>query len=663
MIFQEQPTLPQAPVRRYRVRRRSRRKKSRKALLIACLCLLAFSAVAGVIGFPVLSGRYRQDMAQAQVGAQKLKEGIDLLRTLPAHPFDTKTVEQAQRDFGDALAIFAPLNDDLNLVPDVLTLVPVVGARVSAAKHLLPLALDAAQAGLAGCTAIGMLTRRLHNPLTKNAGLTMTDITALGRNLQIIQAALNDASGRLGQVQPGDLQVEPGLGKMLGEFRTYLPLIQQGMGQVTSLFPVLPALLGIGTPANYLIEILDSTELRPGGGFIGNYGILSLSGGQVTSVRVTDTYLLDYTYDRNHYIHRPYGWFTLAYKPGWGLRDSNLDADFPTSARNGEMLFNMEGGNVPLSGVIAITPAVIEQVLILTGPVAVPEYHELVTAQNFVDLIHYYQSKGDDIPSADGLSSVRKHFTALLGQYLFARIRKLPVSLLPKLAGLLLNSLQTKDVQVYFNPVAAEKVLQFYGVDDAVTKLPGDGIFVVDANLAQDKANAFLLTTVNDQVTIDQSGTAYHRTVIRFTWTKAGLTGQDFHGTTHYKAYVRVYVPAGGILDTRGGWSGPYDRGVISGRAFWGGYFLLNYPLAGSITLAWRVTGAAHKDGHGWHYIYSMQRQAGAMEAMNLQVTLPPCAAIYHASPGVTVESKGQAQLAQGLSRDTDVTIDYLCSK
>ncbi len=215
---------------------------------------------------------------------------------------------------------------------------------------------------------------------------------------------------------------------------------------------------------------------------------------------------------------------------------------------------------------------------------------------------------------------------------------------------------------LYFNAVPAEKVLQFYAVDDAVAKLAGDGVFVVDANLAQDKANGFLLTTVNDQVTINPVGTAYHRTVISFTWTKAGLTDQDLYGTTHYKAYVRVYVPAGGVLYTRSGWNGPYDRGVTSGRAYWGGYFLLNYPLTGSITLTWSDVGTAHEDRYGWHYIYTMQHQAGALEVMNLQVTLPSCAVIIHSSAGVVTDSKRQVHLAQILSQDTEASIDYTCS-
>src|ERR1700731_371995 len=93
----------------YKQAGRPRRKKPRKALIVAGLCLLVFSIVIGAIGYPALDSRYRQDMAQAQTGAQELKEGIALLRALPSHPFDTKEVSKAQRDFGGAFAIFSRL--------------------------------------------------------------------------------------------------------------------------------------------------------------------------------------------------------------------------------------------------------------------------------------------------------------------------------------------------------------------------------------------------------------------------------------------------------------------------------------------------------------------------------------------------------------------------
>ena len=166
-----------------------------------------------------------------------------------------------------------------------------------------------------------------------------------------------------------------------------------------------------------------------------------------------------------------------------------------------------------------------------------------------------------------------------------------------------------------------------------------------------------------DQVTIEARGTAYHRTAIRFSWTKAGLTPQDVYGTLHYKAYVRVYLPAGSVLSSRSGWNGPYDKGVTSGRSYWGGYFLLNYPLSGSITLTWSDAGAAQEDAHGiMHYVYTMQHHAGALEAMNVQITLPACASISHASAGVKAVGGQQASLSQALGSDTEMDVDYTCA-
>src|ERR1700730_5182768 len=111
MIYQEQPAGLQADVQRKRFKR-SRRKKSRKVLLI--ICLLVFGIALPAIGYPLLDNRYHQDIALAYTGARELQGGIALLRTLPHDLFNAKVVSGAQQDFGDALAIFARLNGDVN---------------------------------------------------------------------------------------------------------------------------------------------------------------------------------------------------------------------------------------------------------------------------------------------------------------------------------------------------------------------------------------------------------------------------------------------------------------------------------------------------------------------------------------------------------------------
>ena len=656
----------QTPPRYTRIKTRYKRRRPKKRLYLLigiCLFLVVLGIALPATGYLVLNNRYHQDLALAQIGEHDLQAATALMQTLPQDPLNTEVVGNAQHHFTGALTSFTRLKSDLVSLPDALTSAPVYGTRLRAAKHLLPLAIEVAQAGLAGCTILSTIAARFHDPLnTKAQGLTMKDIAVLHQNLQQLKLILNQAIQQVYQLSPEDLQVDPRLSKLVSEFHTQLPLIQQGIDQAQAFLTIAPAVLGIDKPAYYLVEILDSSELRPGGGFIGNYGIVTLSGGRLTTAHIIDTYLLDRAFEQTHSIPFPpaYSWFTLS--PGrWGLRDSNLDADFPTSARNGEAHYVEEGGKLPLAGVIAMTPALIERILTLTGPIQVPEYQETVTAQNLMDRIHYHQliedAKGGDGPSADGYSSVRKHFTALLGEHMLARVHSLPSSSFPKLLQLLIDSMRSKDIQIYFNSGTAEKLLQFYHFDDSIQ--PGsDGIFVVDANITPSKANKYLNTAVNDQVSIDNSGNATHHTTIKFTWTAPGLTGSDFYGSTLYKAYVRVYMPPKSVLHTQDGWA-PNDSGTALGRAFRGGYFNLEYPQTGTITLTWTVARAVKKDAHGWHYLYLIQRQAGAQQEINLRVALPLCAAIVGKSTGVVAKSKQQAYLVQTLSQDTSIRLDY----
>ncbi len=445
-----------------------------------------------------------------------------------------------------------------------------------------------------------------------------------------------------------------------------MPAVQTWLDTLGRLLPVLPTVLGIGgTPAHYLIEVLDSTELRPGGGFIGNYGIATLSGGRLASAHITDTVLLDHPYEQaGHYVPYPKAdiWFRNYLSPqGWSLRDSNLSADFPTTAAYAERAYTTEGGNVPLQGVIAITPALIQHALAITGPISVPEYGETVTPQNLVALIHYHQLGGSAagegssyIPSPDGHSSERKRFTELLAEHFLARVQQLPSAALPKLLHVLVDSLHTKDLQIYFNNGAAERVLQLMHQDDTIQAPPGDHLFIVDANVSPNKANSFIVNTVHDQVTIDGHGNAVHRTTIVYAWT---LPGRDY-GHPIYRDYVRIYTPPGSKLSEQEGWQ-PLGSSTAYGDQVWAGFFTLVYGQTRTITLVWTSYGVARNDVNGWHYQYLLQRQAGIQRTLNVQVQLPACERVTGRSAGLVPGSASAATLTEAWNQDTNVELDY----
>lgn len=628
---------------------------------IGLLLLLVGMVLASVTGYQAISADYHSEMAVAQNGLQRLHNALDLLKTLQGNPLNAPAVSQASREFSAASSSFTQVYETLHGLPPILASLPVYGSRLGGALRLLPIAIEVAQAGVAGCAMLNILIPRLKNPLTSaNGGLTVADMTLLNRDYTQARQTLNLMISQIKQVQPSDLQLDPRLSGMMASFEKVLPSLQAWLTDADNVMALAPSLLGIGAPANYLIELVDSTELRPTGGFIGNYGIANVSGGRLLSAHITDVYLFDNAYEATG-KHTPYppqlSWFQLA-RQSWDFRDSNFEADFPTSARYSEMNYQREGGNIPFQGVISITPALIERALTVTGPIFVPRYNEYITAQNLVERIHFHQlgagRQGDDVPSSDGHSSVRKHFTELLSEQFLARLHTLSPANTAKLLQVLLNSLHTKDLQVYLNAAPAENVLAQLHIDGSIHASPGDGLFVVDANISPSKANAYITDTLKDTVTLDLAGNAVHATTLTYHWAING----PVYGAQVYHDYVRVYLPPGSDLIMQTGWrpwstASSFNREVVSGMIY------LTYSHTDTITLIWMVPRSARLSGSTWHYEYEIQRQAGAQWSIQVQIHLPLCDIITSTTGGLTSSDKKIASISQNLAEDTPTAITY----
>jgi serine/threonine protein kinase len=643
------------------------RRKARRPYFVALALLLLLLCTAGslfsISGYQTYSAQYYHDLSEAREGIQHLQTGAALLERLQQNLLDGTTVERAQHEFTAALVTFSQLDSQLKSLPAISQSLPTYGARLRAALHLLPLTIEVSQTGVITCNTLDLLISRFHEPLNAQAqGLTTAALSLVDRGFQQIRTALNLVIGQVNHLQPEDLQLDPRLSKLVTTFHKDIPALQSWLDGIEKILPLVPTLLGVGTPTNYLIEVLDSTELRPGGGSISNYGIATFSGGRLTDVRVSDVELLDRSFQGTGGqipVPAAYTWFDIA--PTWSLRDSNLDADFPTAARYGEQIYKQEGGKVPVQGVIAITPALIQHILAITGPIDVPEYQDTITAQNLIARLHYHQlgsgQQGNNItPAPNGQQPESERFTVLLTKHLLDRVRQLSPSASGKLLQLMISSLPSKDIQIYLNSSVAEHLLQSYHLDTTIQSPSGDSLFVVDANIAANKANNFITNTLDDQVTVDGEGTAVHHTTLSYAWV---LKGQ-YYGPPLYRDYLRVYVPPGSILQTQDGWE-PRGTSQAFGREVWAGFFTLPFGQTQTITLVWTVHGAAKKGTGGWHYQYTIQRQAGIQRMLHLQVKLPSCAVKITKLGGLVPSSPQVMTLAQPLNGDMNVGANYTC--
>jgi Protein of unknown function (DUF4012) len=658
-------------VSRLGISRRAYALKSRRKrfLVLLFVCLTLFLSGSSLLAYVQISSTYHHYFALAQTGTLHLRNGVKLLESLQEHPFESQTIEHARQEFADALSETQAIKQAIANYAGIAGVVPILGPKLEAAIHLSALAVNLSQAGMNGCDLLGILLPHFRNPLNaKGPTLTMADFKVISGDVQVISTALSGAMDEAMHLEPGDVTFDAHLSTILAGFQAKLPIFRMALADVNQLLPSLPAMLGIGsTPAHYLIEVLDSTELRPAGGFIGNYGIATFTGGSLTSARITDVDLLDRPAGVivPHISYPPaYAWFANYLAPySWSMRDSDLDADFPTSAKYGELNYQREGGNVAVQGVIAITPVLMQQALGITGPINVPEYHETVTAQNLVSLIHFHQLGGiaagqgsDRIASPDGHSSLRKRFTELLAEHFLARVKQLPPDSVARFLPLLNSLLHTKDVQIYFNASSAENVLHLLHLDNTIQSPSGDHLVIVDANVGGNKANSFIVNSVHDQVTIDEQGNAVHRTTISYAWTLAGRN----YGSPVYTDYVRVYAPPGSMLNEQDGWQS-HGTSTAFGSQVWAGSFTLVYGQTRALTLEWTSYGLAKKEASGWHYQYLLQRQAGIQRTLDLQVALPLCAAMTSRSGGLVAGKNHIALLSQAWTEDVNVGLTYTC--
>ena len=635
-------------------------------ILAAVLLLTGGLSTLGVMN---VHAQYQQASQTAHDGITHLEAGLTLLKGVTTGTASAQQMAEAKSNFTVAQADFTQLQGTAAQIPGVATNVPILGGKLSSALRLIPLAQTGAQAGILGSDALRILLADVQNPLsTSSKGITQADLDAVEHDLAQAGPLLQAATQQVAQLQPSDLALDPRLGPAVAQFARDLPKIQQALQDAQTFLQAAPLLLGVAQPTNYLVELLDSTELRPGGGFIGNIGIMTLSGGRLASLHVKDVDLLDRPFEfAGGFIPLPtqYQWFNLA--NNWSLRDSNLDADFPTDALNAERNYKLEGGSDQVQGVIAITPGLIQKALAITGPIYVPQFNETITASNLIDRIHYHQlgpGHGSEyIPDPASLSSMRKRFTAFLFDAFMARVKAIQATSRGQFVRLLLGALSSKDVQIYFNDQSAESVLSNLDIASTIAAPPnGDSVFVVDANVTGNKANNFITTQASDKVTLDASGTATHVTTLTYIWADTPESEANNYGVHgHYRDYLRVYVPPAAQLITQQGWTAQ-SGGKAFGREYFAGDLDMLFGGKATIILTWKVPGVAlHTAGNQWTYSLLRQRQAGVLWALTEQVTLPSCATFESTSSNLKSTGGNVLSATAPLAADTTFTLSYSC--
>lgn len=577
------------------VKKRRRRPYSKRRRIITLVALAV--VLAGVLvpaGFLIAYGvsGYQTYVAlkdQAHDGVNHLLNVKTIFTGVKTHPsgfLDVTKLTRARKELDAAQADFEQLQykiDHTPIIQTVTSYLPQFIPQVQTARAASRIGVDVTHMGQELISTALFLAPTFRGPLLTNSSkplVTQPMLNLVGTTISDLLPRLTDIQQQSRLLSLDSLPVSASQRDEFGQLLQLLPQAQTDLEQALNLLGVSNWLLGVDSPRTFLVQTMDRAELRPTGGFTGQYGELTINGGRVGAFSLKDISLVEYTdTSKTLGMEAPAqyrSWWPFA---NWGLRDSNLSADFPTSAQIAIQQYQLEVGH-NVDGVILFTPFLIEHVLQIIGPIHVPGYNDTITAQNLEDRLHYYQQDNAGIAKqvvyqpGDTTTSDRKRFTGYLAHLIMDKVRHAPPDELLAVGQEVLHDLKTKDLQVYFSNPQAENLLMHYNdaaqIDRSTTQ---DSVYVVQANISASKASQYVKTTMHDTVTLDANGGATHQLQLRLVYNQLG----PVYGYDTYHDYVRVYVPPNSKLLSGDG----FDTGT---------------PLCGGVGVQCSPTGVYPQD-------------------------------------------------------------------
>lgn len=313
------------------------------------------------------------------------------------------------------------------------------------------------------------------------------------------------------------------------------PIAEKQKTELQSIFKMASIISETEGVQTFLILLQNNLELRPGGGFIGAFGILKIENGRVIEIDIHDTNVFD---DRiSTGITPPYPMPETLNIKNWEMRDSNWSPDFPENAQKATYLYKLQGGGEEFDGVVAVSTEILNSFLEAVGPVEIEGFPGEYNSENAIVKLEYQVEKG--YKEQDIEKGKRKYIMKYLAKSILDKTQTLGIiekkDLLLKLEG----HLDRKDIMLnFFNPKVQEEILKLNWDGEVERNISNDYLMIVDANLAAYKTDLYMIRSFKYQV--DFSGV---KPIAKLDLTYTNTARAKDWMTNDYQSYLRVYVP------------------------------------------------------------------------------------------------------------------------
>jgi len=325
---------------------------------------------------------------------------------------------------------------------------------------------------------------------------------------------------------------------LLGNISKFLPIQEDAKKEIEVLNKLVEAFTrNDNQEKTFLVMLQNDAELRPGGGFFGQYAIIKIKNGDVISTFVEDANLLDQRIQVK--VPAPFPFERMMQIKKWKLRDSNFSPDFPTNVEKAKYFFRLAGGNSSkFDGVIAVNSQVFNDIFTLTGPVSVSGYSGEFNSENasrkLEEIVEKAYLMNPELDTQNRKAILRKMAPILMDKLL-------TLGNVTKIAELFHAEMKNKNMMLNFTDSNLQQLAASVYWDGAVAKdWNNDYLMVVDANMGALKTDYYMRREINYNIDFTQPvptvtlGVKYTNTAPYGDWR-----------TSDYHSYLRVYVPKG----------------------------------------------------------------------------------------------------------------------
>lgn len=513
-------------------------KPTKQILAFIFICLLLFIPLKSYSYYLELKNKKGEILGIAKTGLDHVK--MAALTTKAADIESTQTeLEKAEISFQEAISNLEEINTFIKNINRVVTFSP---QYYNTSKSLLQASQLLTASSLELVSAI--------NDIEKED--SQLNQLSLIQKLFKLQETFNSVRPKLTQAEINlnniDINLIPEEYKLqLKELTIMLPLVNNSLNNFISQDSQIFNLLAKDGEKRYLVLFQNNHELRATGGFIGSYALIDIKDGEIVNLDIPQRGSYDLRAGLSKYIISPEPLKLVNAR--WEFHDANWFFDFPTSAKKLDW-FLQESQGPSVDGVIAINAEFMENLLKILGEIE--SNGTYINADNFFlatqKTVEYDYNKIENNP---------KQIISELGPKIINQLFQSSAEDLLNISNLILQSLQAKDIQIYFNDPSLESWAIKNNWAGEIKNTSKDYLAVVNTNIHGGKSDQVMSDQIKLETILDKNGELINNlTIYR---THNGDINNPLTKDMNYN-YLRVYTPLGSQIISCSGFRPPDEN-------------------------------------------------------------------------------------------------------